>query len=56
VFLEKLPGRRGVCLKAYLEQVLKPIIFPLFDSLGPEFIFIEDGSKVHKGKAHLSRL
>ena len=56
VFLEKLPDRKGVCSKAYLEQVLEPIIFPLFDSLGPEYIFMEDGSKVHKGKARLPRL
>jgi hypothetical protein len=56
VFLEKLPGRKGVCSKAYLEQVLEPVVFPLMDSLGPEYIFMEDGSKVHKGKARLPRL
>jgi hypothetical protein len=56
MFLEKLPGRKGIYSKAYLEQVLKPIIFPLFDSLGPEYIFMEDGSKVYKGKARLPRL
>ena len=53
VFLEKLPGRKGICSKAYLEQVLEPVVFPLFDSLGPEYIFVEDGAKVHKGKARL---
>lgn len=56
VFLKKLPSRKGVCSKAYLEQVLKPIVFPLFDTLGPEYIFIEDGSKVYKGKARLPQL
>ena len=56
VFLEKLPGRKGICSKAYLEQVLEPMVFPLFDSLGPEYIFVEDGAKVHKGKARLPRL
>jgi hypothetical protein len=56
MFLEKLPGRKGVCSKAYLEQVLKPIVFPLFNSLGPEYIFIKDKSKVYKGKARLPRL
>ena len=56
VFLEKLPGRKGICSKAYLQQVLQPIIFPLFDTLGPEYIFMEDGSKVHLGKARLPRL
>jgi hypothetical protein len=30
VFLEKKPERKGVCSQAYLEQVLEPIIFPLF--------------------------
>ena len=39
--------------KVYLEQVLEPIVFPLFDILGPEYIFMEDGSKVCKGKARL---
>jgi hypothetical protein len=53
VFLEKLPGRKGVCSKVYLEQVLEPIVFPLMDSLRPEYIFIEDGSKVYKGRARL---
>jgi hypothetical protein len=27
VFLEKLPGRKGICSKAYLQQVLQPIVF-----------------------------
>ncbi|KAF4637488.1 hypothetical protein G7Y89_g592 [Cudoniella acicularis] len=36
VFLEKLPERKGICWKAYLEQVLKPVIFLLFDELGLE--------------------
>jgi hypothetical protein len=56
VFLEKLPGRKGICSKAYLEQVLEPIVFTLFNSLGPEYIFMEDRSKVHLGKARLPRL
>ena len=56
VFLEKLSGRKGVYSKAYLQQVLEPIVFLLFDSLGPEYIYIEDGSKVHLGKARLPRL
>ena len=56
VFLEKLPERKGICSKAYLQQVLDPIVFPLFDDLGPEYIYMEDGSKVHLGKARLPRL
>jgi hypothetical protein len=56
IFLEKLPGRKGVCSKAYLQQVLEPIVFLLFDSLSPEYIFMEDGSKVYLGKARLPRL
>jgi len=44
----------------YLNQVLKAVIFPYYDSLTPEqqaeFIYIEDGAKVHKGKARLPRL
>jgi transposase len=37
--------------------VLKAVVFPFYDKLldeqKGEFIFIEDGSKVHKGKARL---
>jgi hypothetical protein len=56
VFLEKLPERKGICSKAYLEQVLEPVVFPLFDTLDESWIFMEDGSKVHQGKARLPRL
>jgi hypothetical protein len=56
VFMEKLPDYKGVCSKAYLQQVLQPVIFPLFDQLGPEYIFMEDGLKVHTGSARLPRL
>jgi transposase len=57
VFLEKEEGRKGICSHAYLTQVLKPVVFPHFDSLSEQekesFIFIEDGAKVHKGHARL---
>src|SRR6266487_1131877 len=56
VFMEKLPNRKGICSKAYLQQVLEPVVFPLFDQLGPEYIFMEDGAKVHAGSACLPRL
>jgi hypothetical protein len=40
--------------------VLEPIIFPfwalLTDKQKQEWYFIEDGAKVHKGKARLPRL
>ncbi|PQE19211.1 hypothetical protein CJF30_00007538 [Rutstroemia sp. NJR-2017a BBW] len=55
VFLEKRPGCKGVDSTAYKEQVLEPIIFPLFEKAGLEYIFMEDGSKVHKGHARLAR-
>ena len=51
--MEKLPERKGICSKAYLQQVLKPVVFPLFNELSPEYIFIEDGSKVYTGNARL---
>jgi hypothetical protein len=56
VFIEKLPERRGICLKVYLQEVLEPIIFLLFDILGLEYIFIEDSTKVHYRSARLLRL
>jgi hypothetical protein len=51
VFMEKLLWRKGICSRAYLEQVLQPIVFLLFNELGPEYIFMEDGAKVYKGDA-----
>lgn len=56
VFLEKEEGARGVNLRAYYNQVLQPVIFPLFKELRTEYIFIEDSSKVYKGKARLAKL
>jgi hypothetical protein len=56
VFLEKEEGYRGVNSRAYRDQVLNPVIFPLFDELGTDFIFQEDGSKVHKGDARIAKL
>jgi hypothetical protein len=60
VFLEKLEGKRGICSKAYLAQVLEAVIFPHFDSLSEEeqedFIFMEDGAKVYVVHARLPKL
>ena len=56
VFLEKEEGSKEVNSKAYLHQVLEPIVFPLFDTLGPDYIFIEDDSKVHLRYTRLPRL
>ena len=40
--------------------MLEPVIFPYYDSLPADqkeaFLFMEDGAKVHKGKARLPRL
>ena len=60
IFLEKLEGRKGICSQAYVNQVLEKVIFPYYDSLNEkqkeEFIFMEDGAKVHKGNARLPKL
>jgi hypothetical protein len=56
VFIEKLPERKGICSKAYLQEVLEPVVFPLFDTLGPEYIFMEDSAKMHYGSTCLPRL
>ena len=56
VFLEKEEGSKGITSKASLHQVLEPVVFPKFDQLGPEYIFMEDGAKVHLGHARLPRL
>jgi hypothetical protein len=58
--LVKEEGKKGVCSTVYLEQVLKPIVFLYYNSLTKKqqkkFIFIEDGSKLYKGKACLPNL
>ncbi len=55
IFLEKEEGMRGIYSKAYLRQVLEGVVFPLYDFMTveeqEEFIFMEDGAKVHKGFA-----
>lgn len=55
VIMEKLPGMKGICSKAYLQEVLQLVIFPLFDTLDG-YIFMEDSSKVHKRYTRLPRL
>jgi len=49
--------KKGICSIIYLNKVLKVVIFPFYNSLTDEqrakFIFIEDGAKVHQGKARL---
>ena len=44
----------------FQQQVLESIVFLYFDSLSSDekdkFIFMEDGAKVHQGKAHLPKL
>jgi hypothetical protein len=60
VFLVKEPKKKGICSTAYLNQVLKTVVFSFYNSLTPKqqekFIFIKDRAKVYKEKARLSRL
>jgi hypothetical protein len=55
--LVKEPGKKGIYSIAYLNQVLKAVIFLFYNTLTDkqkaEFIFIEDRAKIHKGKARL---
>jgi hypothetical protein len=57
VVLVKEEGKKGICSTAYLNQVLKAVVFPFYNSLTleqkAEFMFIKDRAKVHKGKARL---
>ena len=39
-----------------MDQVLEPIVFPLFNTLDSSYMFMEDGSKVYKGNACLPKL
>jgi hypothetical protein len=54
--MEKLPGQKGICSRAYLEQVLEPVVFPLFETLSSDYIYMENRSKMYKGKARFLRL
>ena len=60
VFLTSEEGKRGICSTAYLNQVLEAVVFLYCDQLKGakkgDFIFMEDGAKVHKGKARLPKL
>jgi hypothetical protein len=56
VFLEKEKTAKRVNLQAYRDQVFQPIIYLLFDQLGTEYIFMEDGAKVYKKHAWLAKL
>jgi hypothetical protein len=39
-----------------LQQVLQPVVFPLFNELELEYIYMEDEFKVHLGFTRLPRL
>ena len=56
VFLEREEGAKGITSKAYLHQVLEPIIFNMLDGCEQEFIFMEDGAKIYKGVAKLPKI
>jgi hypothetical protein len=56
IFIKKLPEHRGIYSKAYLQEVLEPVVFPLFDILGPEYIFIGNNTKIYYRSIRLLRL
>jgi hypothetical protein len=56
VFIKKLPERKGIYSKVYLQEVLEPVVFPLFDILGLEYIFIENNAKIYYRSIYLLRL
>ena len=60
VFLTREEGKRGICSTTYLNQVLEAVVSQYYDQLKgakkSDFIFMEDGAKVHKGKARLLKL
>jgi len=51
VFLKKIKGNKSVTFVVYRDQVLELIVFPLFDELGPEYIFIKNDAKIHLNHA-----
>lgn len=55
VFLEKKENIKGVNSRAYRDQILELIIFPLFDHLSINYIFIENKSKIYKGFIRLAK-
>jgi hypothetical protein len=60
VFLEHEECHRGICSHAYTNQILNPVVIPYYESLTKEqqvaFLYVEDGTKIHKGQARLIKL
>jgi hypothetical protein len=56
VFLKREKEAKGVNSRAYRDQVLEPITFPLFDQFGINYIFIKNRNKIHKKHAKLAKL
>ena len=60
VFMEGHPdsSKKGISALSYLDQVLKPVIFPHWATLvrKEEWIYMEDGAPIHKKEARLVML
>ena len=56
VFMEREEGAKGITSKAYLHQVLEPVVFEMFDGCKDEYIYMEDGAKIHKGAAKIPKI
>jgi hypothetical protein len=56
VFIKKLLERKDIYSKIYLQEILEPVVFLLFDILGLEYIFMENSTKVYCRSIHLLRL
>lgn len=55
MLLEREDESKGIIFKAYLHQVLEPIVFEMFDGYEEEFIYIGDGAKIHIGAAKIPK-
>jgi hypothetical protein len=56
VFIKKLLERKDIYSKIYLQEILEPVVFLLFDILGLEYIFMENSTKVYCRSIRLLRL
>jgi hypothetical protein len=56
VFIKKFLKQKDIYFRIYLEQVLEPIVFLLFEIFGSDYIYIENRFKIYKEKARLPRL
>lgn len=45
-----IPINQNMTSQVYIESVIRPIIYPLRDELGDNFIFMDDNARPHRAR------